>query len=91
MINADTAKKLGIEDGDMVWVESKYGKVKAIAKLTEGIHPEVVGLQHGFGHLAFGQIAKGRGTSDASLRPTVSCTLSGQALHKQCCVRIYKI
>ncbi|MBI4655766.1 MAG: molybdopterin-dependent oxidoreductase [Elusimicrobia bacterium] len=90
MINTDTAIKMGIRDGDIVWVESPYGKVKAKAKITEGMHPEVVGLQHGFGHWALGNIAKGRGTSDAFLRPTVSCALSGQALHKECCVKVYK-
>jgi thiosulfate reductase/polysulfide reductase chain A len=90
MINTETAKKLGIKDGDIVWIESPYGKVKAKVKLTEGIHPQVVGLQHGFGHWALGEIAKGKGTSDSILRPTKSCPLSGQALHKECCVRIYK-
>ncbi|MCM8832346.1 MAG: molybdopterin-dependent oxidoreductase [Candidatus Omnitrophica bacterium] len=90
MINNETAKKLGIRDGDTVWVESPYGRIKAKAKLTEGIHPEVVGLQHGFGHWAFGKIAKNKGTSDSILRPTISCSISGQALHKECCVRIYK-
>ncbi|MDD5686533.1 MAG: molybdopterin-dependent oxidoreductase [Elusimicrobia bacterium] len=90
-INIDTAKKLGIRDGDIVWIESLYGKVKAKTKTTEGMHPEVVGLQYGFGHWALGEIAKGRGTSDASLRPTASCPISGQALHKECCVKIYKI
>jgi len=91
MINTETAKKLGIRDGDSVGLESPYGKIKAKAKLTEGIHPEVVGLQHGFGHWAFGSIAKGRGFSDAILRPTHADPLSGQALHKQCCVKVYKI
>ncbi|MDO8734968.1 MAG: molybdopterin-dependent oxidoreductase, partial [Elusimicrobiota bacterium] len=90
MINTETAKNLGLKDGGMVFVESLYGKVKAKTKFTEGMHPEVVGLHHGFGHWALGEIAKGRGTSDASLRPTVSCPISGQALHKECCVKIYK-
>jgi thiosulfate reductase/polysulfide reductase chain A len=91
MINTKTAEKLGIKNGDIVWVESHYGKVKAKVNLTEGIHPEVVGLQHGFGHWALGHLAKGRGTSDAILRPTKACPISGQALHKECCVRIVKV
>ena len=90
MVNADTAKKIGLENDDFVWVESVYGKVKAKVKLTKGIHPEVVGLQHGFGHWAQGHIAKGAGFSDSVLRPTLSEPLSGQAMHKQCCVRVYK-
>jgi thiosulfate reductase/polysulfide reductase chain A len=90
MMNIEAAKQAGIGDGDSVWVESVSGKVKATVKLTQGIHPEVVGLQHGFGHWALGQIAKGRGTSDAALRPCRADPLSGQAIHKQCCVKIYK-
>jgi len=89
-INRRTAEKLGIRDGDAVWVESKFGKVKARAHVTEEIHPEVVGLQHGFGHWAMGEAAKGRGTSDAALRPTRADPIAGQAMHKQCCVRVYR-
>lgn len=90
MINPLTAERLGIGDGDYVWVESKYGKVKAKVKLTKGIHPEVVGSQHGFGHWALGKIAKNAGTSDTSLRPCKADPLSGQSLHKECCVKVYK-
>ncbi|MBI2506113.1 MAG: molybdopterin-dependent oxidoreductase [Candidatus Latescibacteria bacterium] len=89
-INPKTAAKLGLKDGDEVWVESKYGKVKAKLQVTQGIHPEVVGLLHGFGHWGLGKIAKGRGTSDAVLRPTRAEPLSGQAMHKQNCVKVYK-
>ena len=90
MINIATAKALALSDGNPVWVESKYGKVKAKVKVTEGIHPEVVGSQHGFGHWALGSLAKGAGTSDTALRPCKSDPLSGQALHKECCVKVYK-
>ncbi|MBI5779028.1 MAG: molybdopterin-dependent oxidoreductase [Planctomycetes bacterium] len=90
MINVDTATKYGLKSDDIVLVESPYGKVQAKVKLTAGIHPEVVGLQHGFGHWALGKTAKGRGFSDGVLRPTKSCPISGQALHKECCVKIYK-
>jgi len=89
-INGETAQKLDLSEGDEVWVESKYGKVRARVHCTEGIHPEVVGLQHGFGHWSLGEAAKGRGTSDAFLRPTRAEPIGGQAIHKQCCVRIVK-
>ena len=42
MINSATAKSKGISDGDMVWVESQYGKLQAKAKVTDTVHPEVV-------------------------------------------------
>jgi hypothetical protein len=36
-----------------------------------------------------GRNAKGRGTSDAALRPAKSDVLSGQSLHKETCVKVY--
>lgn len=88
VIHPDTAATLGIEDEDEVWIESPYGKVKGTARLSRRMHPEVVGLQHGFGHTALGGQAKGRGTADGWLRPTKGDPLSGQGLHKEACVRV---
>ncbi|OGN95243.1 MAG: hypothetical protein A2Y89_02600 [Chloroflexi bacterium RBG_13_51_18] len=41
-INPETAKKLGIEDGDFVWIESPRGKIIQKARLFPGIDPRVV-------------------------------------------------
>jgi thiosulfate reductase/polysulfide reductase chain A len=88
VINPATAARHGVVDGQDVWVESPYGKVRARVKTTTRIHPDVVGLQHGFGHSALGRLAKGRGTTDSPLRATKSDPLSGQATHKEACVRL---
>ncbi len=62
LINEDVAKKKGIKDGDDIWVESPVYKSKAVAKLTQCIHPEVVGIGGHFGHWAKGMpIAQGKG------------------------------
>jgi len=90
LINRKTAEKLGLKDGDSVWVESPHSRDKAVAKVTEGIHPEVVGWQHGFGHWAMGQVAKGKGTNTGQFLATKSDALSGQSLNKECCVRVTK-
>jgi len=90
IINPATAQTYGLKDGDAVWVESPHGKVRAKVRITTRIHPEVVGVQHGFGHTALGRLAKGRGTGDSPLRPTKSDPLSGQASHKEACVRIVR-
>lgn len=49
-INAETAGKKGIKNGDLVWLETPYGrKAKAVARLTQGIHPEVISVPGVFG------------------------------------------
>jgi anaerobic selenocysteine-containing dehydrogenase len=47
-INPATAAKLSIEDGDWVWIETKRGRIKQKANLTEGIRPGVVYTQRGW-------------------------------------------
>jgi anaerobic selenocysteine-containing dehydrogenase len=44
LVNRETATRKRLKDGDWVWVESRYGKTKGRIKLTELIHPEVVGI-----------------------------------------------
>jgi thiosulfate reductase/polysulfide reductase chain A len=90
IIHPDTAARLGIDDDDEVWIESPYGKVAGRVRVSRRIHPDVVGLQHGFGHSALGRQAKDRGTADGWLRPTKADPLAGQALHKEACVRVVK-
>jgi anaerobic selenocysteine-containing dehydrogenase len=47
-INPKTALELGIRDGDLVWIESSYGKVQMFARLTNGVHPRVLSAPHGW-------------------------------------------
>jgi len=89
-MNAGTAERMGLADGDEVMVESRYGSTKAVLEVTNGIHPEVVGAQHGFGHQAMGRIAKGRGSAFGDLNRIAFDPLSGQATHKEICVRVKK-
>ncbi|MBS7649099.1 molybdopterin-dependent oxidoreductase, partial [Candidatus Bathyarchaeota archaeon] len=63
LINTETAKKKGIEDGDEVIVESEFGyQQKGKAVVTEGIHPECIGIAGTFGKRALGEdVARGVG------------------------------
>lgn len=89
-INDQTAARLGIADGDEVIVESPNGSTRAVARVTAGIHPEVVGAQHGFGHRALGRVAAGRGSAFGHLNTIRFDPMSGQASHKEICVRVRK-
>ncbi|MCX6012393.1 MAG: molybdopterin-binding protein, partial [Chloroflexi bacterium] len=63
VINAETGKKIGLKDGDIIVVESNYGrKAKGPVKLTETVHPQCVGIATTAGHWVKGQpIAYGKG------------------------------
>jgi anaerobic selenocysteine-containing dehydrogenase len=56
IINSDTAEKKGLKIGDWVDLTSATSKnsIKARARLSEGIHPEVVCIPGGGGHWAKG-------------------------------------
>jgi molybdopterin-containing oxidoreductase family molybdopterin binding subunit len=70
LINAETAARKGVNDGDEIWVESEAGKVKGVAKVTECIHPEVIGIAGVFGSWAEGKpVAKGKGVHFNTLLP----------------------
>lgn len=100
LINSATAEKLGLKDGDAIWIESPYAKAKATVQVTERIHPEVVALQHGYGHWGFGKVAKGSlnkinrwspaGTADGQFFSGKAEKFSGQIVAKEIGVKIIK-
>ncbi len=100
MMNSATAARLGLSDGDPIWLESPFAKAKATVQVTERIHPEVVALHHGYGHWGFGKVARGSenkinqwcpaGTADGQFLAGVSEKTSGMAVHKEIGVRIIK-
>ncbi|MEM1515714.1 MAG: molybdopterin-dependent oxidoreductase [Candidatus Bathyarchaeia archaeon] len=47
-IHPQTAQKLGIRDGDWVYIENAHGKCRQRAKLTPTIHPNMVHAEHGW-------------------------------------------
>ena len=45
-INPDTARELGINEGDWVFIQTPRGKIKQKAILYSGMHPRVIEIQH---------------------------------------------
>lgn len=45
-IHPETAKALGIADGDWVWIETKRGRCKQKAKLFDGMDQRVIHVEH---------------------------------------------
>lgn len=55
-IHTKTAKNLGISDGDPVIVETPMGSCEAKAKVHDGIHDQVISLDHAWGRMANGNL-----------------------------------
>jgi anaerobic selenocysteine-containing dehydrogenase len=47
-IHPDTAARHGIAKGDWMWIETRRGRIRQKAKLTDGIDPRVVNTEHGW-------------------------------------------
>ncbi len=62
-INADTARRKGLADNDVVWLQTVTGRrVAGRIKLTQAVHPEAVGIAACAGHWSKHQpIAQGKG------------------------------
>ena len=70
LMNTVPAKQHGIQDGDIIKVESEAGSVIGTVKVTEGVHPEVLGIAGGFGAQSEGRpVAKGMGVHFNTLLP----------------------
>lgn len=89
-INPETAKELGIEEDEFVWVISPIGRVRARAKFNIGIPKDVVAMPLGLGHTAYGRWAQGVGSNPASIVPKVLDEITGQPLWQLTLVRISK-
>lgn len=47
-LHPDTGAGSGVAAGDMVWVETPYGRVRLRAKVTEDVRPGVLSVVHGW-------------------------------------------
>ena len=89
-INSETATSLKLRDGQLVWVESPFQKIKAKVKFSEGVHPEVVAIPSGQGHSSYGKWQKGIGVNPNEILGVDYDTLSGQAAFFNTRVKVYK-
>lgn len=89
-INPETARHLGIADGDRVWVESPAGKVEVRARLYPGAMPRVVNIPANLGHTAYGRWAKGIGVNPMEIAVLEFDRLAGTSAMQATKVKIYK-
>ena len=90
LINSQTAKRKGIRDGDLICLQTERGdRVEGEAKVTECVHPEVVGIGGTFGHWAKGlPVAKGKGVHFNTLIPINLECIDKVSAAVDCCVKV---
>ena len=76
-LNPQTARKLGIEEGDVLEVSSSQGRVTAPAFIYQAIRPDVVAIPIGQGHTQYGRYASGRGANPFELLAPLADATSG--------------
>jgi anaerobic selenocysteine-containing dehydrogenase len=89
-INREVGERMGFKNGQMIWVESPFKKIKGRVKLSDGIHPEVVAIPSGQGHYAYGKWQQGIGVNPHEIVGVDYDRLSGQAAFFNTRVKIYK-
>ena len=71
-INPADAAKMGIEQGDWVWIESPRAKVRQVADLYYGVAEGVINCEHQWWFPELDQADKGYGLS------TINCLVEGE-------------
>jgi thiosulfate reductase / polysulfide reductase chain A len=91
LINSKRAAALGIEDGDIVQIESQIGTGRIKVRLTEGIHPSAVWLPSGYGVFSkYLEDANGVGISYNDFCPTYFDPVVGHAMSSEIIVKVRK-
>jgi len=89
-INSETGRSLKLKDGQVVFVESPFQRIKAKVKFSEGVHPSVVVIPFGQGHYSYGKWQKGIGANPNDIIGVDYDPISGQAAFFNTRVRVYK-
>jgi Fe-S-cluster-containing dehydrogenase component len=66
-VHPDTARRLGLSNGDVVTVSSPHGRIEALAYAYPGVRPDTVAMAIGQGHTEYGRNAKNRGANPLDL------------------------
>lgn len=88
-INPATAAEMGLEDGDILEIQSSQEKIKAAVYLYPGIRPDTIAVPYGQGHQALGRYAENRGANPLKLLALLT-NEAGDLAYSDTMVRIAK-
>jgi anaerobic selenocysteine-containing dehydrogenase/Fe-S-cluster-containing dehydrogenase component len=80
LMHPETLAQRGLQQGDVVQIETKWGRVEAPIYETEGLRPGLLVMPVGQGHEAYGRYAQGIGHNPIGLLSSEVEPLSGAPL-----------
>jgi anaerobic selenocysteine-containing dehydrogenase/Fe-S-cluster-containing dehydrogenase component len=69
-IHPDTAKRLKVNNNDLIQLASPLGMIEVPVHITKGVHPSAIAVPIGQGHTSYGRYARGRGANPWSVLPS---------------------
>jgi len=90
-VHTETARGLGLVQGDVVEISSTQGKIQAPVLLSPGIAPNVIAMPMGQGHETFTRFASGRGANPISILAPMAEPETGALAWAATRVRISKV
>ncbi len=79
-IHPETARKLGVANGDRITLQTEHGTIISPVYMFMGVRPDSVALALGRGHTAYGRYAKGCGVNALDLIPAAQDNAGGMVL-----------
>jgi len=90
-INQKTGTRLGIQQGDLVEIQSAQGSLRVPAVLSPGIAPDLVAMPTGQGHEDFGRFASERGANPLAILAPVTEESTGSLAWAATRVKITRV
>ena len=90
LMHPETMAKRGFAQGDMVQIETEWGRAEAPIYETEGVRPGLLVMGLGQGHVAYGRYAQGMGLNPTILLPPDVEPVSGAPLLRAALVSVRK-
>src|SRR5512143_188183 len=90
-MHPERAKKLSLEDGNLIRVVSGKGSVILRVKVVPTVSSEILGVPFGSGHKEYGRYAKNIGTNPVALIDHLVDPLSGRNSWESTHVRVEKV
>jgi Fe-S-cluster-containing dehydrogenase component len=76
-LSPDAAKKLNVDYGDVLSIDSGNGKVELPVAINPLMRPDVIAIPTGYGHGEYGRYAQGRGVNLFDFLPAAEDQASG--------------